>query len=96
MLVRQPGVSSQKFLDINKIQHVFPEEINCVGFAVTLLHNHPHAPSNYVLCYKKGFTEAVYLPRKETNQLVPCSWFLENGQVLAYEYCEDPISFDMT
>ena len=67
MLAVQPGIPSEKFLDITKIEHAFPEEINHVGFSVTLLHNHRHAPSGYVLCYKRGFIEAEYLPRNAVN-----------------------------
>ncbi len=43
------GVPSDKFIDINTIEHVFPEEIKNIGFPVTLLHNYPHAPVNSLL-----------------------------------------------
>lgn len=58
------GIRSPKFLDINQIEHRFPEQLQNIGFPVTLLHNHPHAPANYVLCYKTGFTFAEYLPKE--------------------------------
>jgi uncharacterized protein YlxW (UPF0749 family) len=58
------GVPSDKFIDINTIEHVFPEEIKNIGFPVTLLHNHPHAPVNSLLIYKNNFSVSEYQEKK--------------------------------
>jgi hypothetical protein len=70
-----PGIHSDKFLDINESEHEFPDQIKTIGFSVTLLHNHGHAPMNHVLCYKSGFTLAEYQPKEKARLLTPCSWF---------------------
>lgn len=31
---------------------------------------------------------------EETEKAVPCSWFMEDGKVLPYEFTEDPLDFD--
>lgn len=83
------GIPSAKFININGAEHTFPEEVNNIGFSVTLLHNHPHAPLNYVLCYMKGFTTAEYLPREKAELMTPCSWYMENDNIIPYEFCEE-------
>lgn len=78
------GVLSAKFVDIRSGEHHFPSTVDSIGFPVTLLHNHSHAPAGYYLVYRSGFTLAEYLPREEAEKAVPCSWFMEDGKVLPY------------
>jgi hypothetical protein len=56
------GINSDKFLDINSLEHRFPEEVAKIGFATALLHNHDHASPNSYLVYRNDFTEAEYMP----------------------------------
>lgn len=69
------GTISQKFVDINKVVHKFPQELTEIGFSVTLLHNHPHAPKNYVLLYENDFTKSRYVSLEEAEEYFPCSWY---------------------
>lgn len=85
-----PGIQSTKFLDINTLEHRFPEKLKNIGFPVTLLHNHPHCPTDYVLVYEDNFTKSTYKPRKEAEtKYYACSWFLENGSIIAFEFCDE-------
>lgn len=64
MQLALPGIQSNKFLDINAIEHSFSEEVSNIGFNVTLLHNHPHALPNHCLVYSKDFKKATYKPKE--------------------------------
>lgn len=88
------GVLSRKFLDINTLEHHFPTNVECIGFPVTLLHNHAHAPPGHYLVYRKDFSIADYLPANEAEKYHPCSWFMEKDQVWTYEFTQDPIIYD--
>ncbi len=88
------GVLSPKFVDISALEHHFPNNVNTIGFAVTLLHNHRHAPPHHYLLYRNHFDIAEYLPASEAQKYTPCSWFIEEGKVLAYEFTDHPITFD--
>lgn len=48
-------LQSVKFLDIDKLTHKFPADVQDLGIPVTLLHNHSHAPQNHSWCIKKTF-----------------------------------------
>jgi hypothetical protein len=74
-VTQSPGIHSDKFLDINKLEHSFPEELKSVGFAVTLLHNHSHAGSGF-LVYAKDYKTARYLDKSSCKFYKPCSWYL--------------------
>lgn len=52
----KPGIQSSKFLDIRMISHRFPESVKGLNIPITLLHNHYHCPTNYVLIYINNFT----------------------------------------
>jgi hypothetical protein len=85
LAVHYPGLQNERFVDINQVHHRFPEELKDIGFATTLLHNHPHVPSGYFLVYKNDFTTAEYLPlTKITNNYFPCSWYLDAQEIMAY------------
>lgn len=59
-----------------------------IGFAVTLLHTHKHAPTNSVLTYQKGWRTAKYFPIEIANRdYFPCAWYLNEDDVpIAYEF----------
>jgi len=61
----QFGLQFSQFVDINKVEHRFPEDLKGCGFSVTLLHNHHHCPTDFVLVYQKDYSEAVYLSKAE-------------------------------
>lgn len=70
---------SSKFLDINQLYHRFPEEVRYLDIQLTLLHNHPHAPSNFYLVFLNDFKRAIYLPQEDIkDKYYPCSFYLEN------------------
>lgn len=71
--------TTEKFLDIDQIEHQFPEVLEDIGFPVTLLHKHSHAPMDTMLVFDKGFKSAEYRSSIEMNQYYPCSWYLEGG-----------------
>ena len=72
MLVAQhPGIQSQKFLDINQLEHKFPEKLKSIGFGVTLLHNHPHARPGYKLLYSHDFKSARYVDEQNSQIYTP-------------------------
>lgn len=91
------GILSSKFLDISSINHRFPEKIKGLGIPVTLLHNHSHAPKNSVLVYQKDFSISTYLSESEAKEnFFPCSWFIENGNLISYEFCDQDLSYDIS
>jgi hypothetical protein len=96
MLTVLPGIQNSCFTDINKmVGHSFPEEIINIGFSVTLLHNHSHAPPNSFLVYSQDFSEASYLSSSQLHSFYPCSWYLnETSQPIAYEFSSKAINYD--
>lgn len=75
-------LQSVKFLDIDKLTHKFPADVQDLGISVTLLHNHSHAPPKSFLVYKKDFSISTY--ETNTSHYVACSWYWENEQIIAY------------
>jgi hypothetical protein len=68
-VINHHGIQSPKFLDINKIQHRFPEKLKGLNIPVTLLHNHEHCPPHFVLVYEKDFTQAIYRSTEEALKI---------------------------
>lgn len=67
-----PHIPSPSTSQLTILEHIL--FMNFV--AMTLLHNHPHVPSNnvlIVLVYYKGFNTAEYLTGSKVKELTPCS-----------------------
>lgn len=94
--VARPGIQSNKFLDIESLEHRFPSSLRGLGIPVTLLHNHGHCPADYVLVYTDDYSVSTYTPRQEAEQKYhPCSWYLDDKEAVAYEFCDMEIPADM-
>ena len=89
------GINSDRFLDINGLEHRYPEEVAKIGFATALLHNHDHASPNSYLVYRNNFTEAEYMPLNQASSFYSCSWYMEDGKVVPYEFSDQEIPFDI-
>lgn len=89
------AVSAQAvtFVDIGKYgNHKFPDEVKELKIAVTLLHKHEH--DHGYLVYAEDYKTSFY--RDDVSGYNACSWYLdEDGSVVAYEYCEEKIDYDM-
>ncbi len=96
MLATEAGIQDPRFVDINKAQqHRFPEEVHNIGFSVTLLHNHSHAPKHSCLTYSEDFKTAEYLAQAELQKYYPCSWFLsKDHELVAYEFSSAKIDYN--
>jgi hypothetical protein len=44
-----------------------------------------------VLLFDKDYLTARYIDKKMSLAYTPCSWYLENGHVIAYEYTQEVI-----
>ncbi len=86
-------LASERFLNINKVFHTFPEELQNIGFSITLLHKHKHAPSSSVLVFFKNFTCSEYLGLDKIDQYYPCSWYLNNDKIEPYEFCDEKLPY---
>lgn len=95
-MATEAGIQDPRFLNIDKVfEHRFPEELHKIGFSITLLHNHSHAPKDSCLVYSEDFQEGIYRLRGELKSYYPCSWFLERNQELTpYEFSSKKIEFD--
>ena len=63
---------------------------------VTLLHFHLHVPAQTYLVYKDGFSRSEYETLENAkNKFFPCSWYLENGEILPYEFCDEKVEYDL-
>ncbi len=90
------GIVNSNFLDITSLEHRFPKNLKGLEIPITLLHNHLHAPINYVLVYEKDFKKATYLQIAEAEKhFYPCSWFYEDEKVIPYEFSDEKLDYDM-
>lgn len=72
-----PEIQSFRFVDIDQLEHRFPNDVRELGVSVTLLHSHHHCKENYVLVFKSNFTKSSYHTYEEAAQnYYPCSWLL--------------------
>jgi len=94
MLTESTLTQLPRFLPIDTLEYRFPAEVKELGYSLTLLHHHSHAPSGYVLLFEAGFDKSIYKQKTEVEQMgYPCSWYLEDGEIVAYEFSQEKITF---
>jgi hypothetical protein len=72
-----PEIQSSRFVDIDQLEHRFPNNVKELGVSVTLLHSHHHCKKNQVLVFESNFKESSYHTYEEAvKNYFPCSWLL--------------------
>ena len=64
-----PEIQSSRFVDIDQLEHRFPNNVKELGVSVTLLHSHHHCKKNHAMVFKFNFIESNDIKINRLNSL---------------------------